>query len=125
MKLLIDSHVVVWWLDEPHKLSAAAHAAISNPDHEVFISAASIWELGLKQAKGKLRLPQGFLNLLRADGFSFLPITTEHATHAVSLPPLHADPFDRMLIAQAMTDSLVLVTRDAVIPLYSIPMIPA
>ena len=125
MKLLIDSHVVVWWLDEPGKLTAAARAAISNPDHEVFISAASIWELGLKQTKGKLRLPQGYVNLLREDGFSFLPITTEHATHSVSLPPHHADPFDRMLIAQAMADSLVLVTRDAIIPLYAIPIIAA
>lgn len=125
MKLLIDSHVVVWWFDDPNKLTAAARAAISNPDHEVFISAASIWELGLKQAKGKLRLPLGYMDLLRADGFSFLSITTEHATASVNLPPHHADPFDRMLIAQAMTDSLVLVTRDAVIPLYSLPIIEA
>jgi PIN domain nuclease of toxin-antitoxin system len=125
MKLLIDSHVVVWWVTEPNKLTSPARAAISNPDNEVFISAASIWELGLKQAKGKLRMPEGYEKLLRADGFSFLSITAEHATVSGTLPPHHGDPFDRILIAQAIKDSLVLVTRDAMIPLYSIPMITA
>jgi len=112
MRLLCDSHVLVWWLDDPLKLAPKARAAIADPDNEVFFSAASVWELGLKIAKGKLRMPKGYVDELRADGFDELPVTVEHAEAATTLPAVHGDPFDRMLIAQTLLENLVLVTRD-------------
>jgi PIN domain nuclease of toxin-antitoxin system len=125
MKLLVDSCVIVWWLLDPGLLSSRARAAISDPANEVIFSAASVWELGLKVSKGKLRIPEGFTAALLADGFSSLSVTVEHASHSQTLPPLHQDPFDRMLIAQAMSEGLILVTRDANIQRYALPVLVA
>lgn len=125
MKLLADSHVLVWWLDDPGRLSAGAREAIADPRNDVLISAASIWELGLKIARGKLRMPENFLTVLREDGFSDLAVTNDHARRSIHLPPVHGDPFDRMLIAQSLEEGLVLVTRDQLIQQYEVPLLKA
>jgi len=125
MKLLVDSCVIVWWLQDPELLSPQARAAISDSANEVLFSAASVWELDLKIGKGKLRIPEGFAGALLADGFSSLSITVEHASQSLTLPPLHQDPFDRILIAQALEEGLILVTRDARIRQYALPVLVA
>lgn len=125
MRLLADSCVVVWWLEDPSQLSDAARAAIEDGNNDVVLSAASVWELWLKIAKGKLKLPATFVEVLREEGFSDLPVSSEHAALAAALPGHHADPFDRMLVAQAISEGLVLVTRDGVIPKYDVPILEA
>ncbi len=125
MKLLLDSHVVVWWAVTPGRLRADAHAAIASPDNEVFLSAASVWELGLKIAQGKLALPGEFAARLLAQGFDELAVRIGHATRAATLPALHGDPFDRLLIAQALEEGLMLVTGDQAIRRYDVPVLEA
>ena len=125
MKLLLDSHIIVWWLDDSRQLKPAIRAAIGEPTNQVSFSAASVWELALKIAKGQLRLPDDYVERLRADGFSDLSVTVRHAVNSTRLPPLHRDPFDRMLIAQALAEGLVLVTHDDIITRYDVPVLEA
>ncbi|HRQ88429.1 MAG TPA: type II toxin-antitoxin system VapC family toxin [Bacteroidia bacterium] len=125
MKLLADSCVLVWWLGNPHALSRRVREAISSPENEVFFSAASVWELGLKIRKGKLRMPGGFPAVLAADGFAPLSVTADHAARSLALPPVHEDPFDRILVAQALVEGLVFVTRDGRIREYPVAMLEA
>lgn len=125
MRLLLDSHALIWWAENPAELTPAARAAIADPANEVFMSAASLWEIGLKCAKGKLRVPAGLAGALRADGISDLPIHVRHAERALALPPHHGDPFDRMLVAQALEENLTLVSRDRWIPAYGAPLLAA
>lgn len=125
MRLLLDSHVALWWLAEPARLEPAARSAIEDPAHLLYVSAASIWEIGLKVSKGKLRVPAGYAELLWAEGMQPLPISVAHAQAAIELPPIHADPFDRLLVAQARLEGLTLVTRDALISGYAVPTLRA
>jgi PIN domain nuclease of toxin-antitoxin system len=125
MRLLADSHVLIWWAENPARLTPAARAAIADPANEVLMSAASLWEIGLKVAKGKLAVPANFAAVLRADGFVDLPIHARHAERALTLPPVHGDPFDRMLIAQAMDEGLTLVSRDRWVAAYGVRQIAA
>lgn len=121
VRLLLDSHVVVWWLTSPERLSEETRTLIAAPGNEILLSAASIWELGLKVARRKLLLPENYVDALLGDGFEELPVTIEHAQRAMRLPPLHGDPFDRLLIAQALQEELLLVTADHVISSYNVP----
>ncbi len=125
MRLLLDSHVVVWWAVYPGRLRDETRSALIDPANEVFLSAASVWELGLKIARQKLRLPAGYAVRLLADGFEELPVSVAHADRAMMLPALHADPFDRLLIAQALEEGLVLVTSDREIVRYDVPVMDA
>lgn len=125
MKLLVDSCVLVWWLGNPESIAKEAREAIANPANEVWFSAASVWELGLKIRKGKLIMPPDFVATLSDDGFSALPVTVDQASRSLSLPSLHEDPFDRLLIAQAMTEGLVFVTRDEAIRDYPVAVMRA
>ncbi|ATC65141.1 PIN domain nuclease [Nibricoccus aquaticus] len=125
MRLLLDSHVLIWWLENPDRIAKPLRDAISDPTNDVFFSAASIWELTIKSSLNRLRLPPSFVTLLRHDGLDELEINTSHAQATASLPPIHGDPFDRMLIAQALTEGLVLATRDATIMRYDVPVIEA
>lgn len=125
MRLLLDSHVIVWWALHPGRLRAATRAAIVAPENEVIISAASVWELGLKISRQKLSLPNNYAATLLADGLHELPVSIAHAQRAMSLPPLHGDPFDRLLIAQALAEGLLLVTSDQVIQGYDVPTLEA
>ena len=125
MKLLLDSHIIVWWLDDDRQLAPAIRAAISDPANHPFVSAASVWELALKIAKGNLKLPDDYINRLRADGFTELPVTIKHAVASTRLPALHRDPFDRLLVAQALAEGLVLVTSDDILTRYDVPVLDA
>ncbi|MDR2844701.1 MAG: type II toxin-antitoxin system VapC family toxin [Puniceicoccales bacterium] len=125
MKILADSHVLIWWLSDTEKLNPLVRAAIHDTDNTVFFSAASIWEIGLKVAKGHLKVPYGLAEVLRADGFDELPVLVAHAERALTLPAIHGDPFDRMLIAQALHEGLVLATRDHIIAQYNVPLLKA
>jgi PIN domain nuclease of toxin-antitoxin system len=117
MRLLLDTHVFLWTTLTPSKLSAAAREAIADRANEVFISAAVAWEMVVKFPTGKLQLPTNPANYvpsrIKAFGFTSLPITQDHVLAVASLPSIHADPFDRIMIAQAQIEGLTLVTRDA------------
>jgi PIN domain nuclease of toxin-antitoxin system len=125
MNLLLDTHVLLWWLDDNPSLSIDAKAAISDSNNLVFISAAVIWEIRIKQALGKLKIPKNFRRVLEDQSFEMLDITAEHAHAIGGLPPHHRDPFDRMLIAQARIEKFVIITRDNIFKKYQVPYIKA
>jgi PIN domain nuclease of toxin-antitoxin system len=113
MRLLLDTHAFLWWLDDDPKLSAAARDAIRDPHALVHVSAASIWEIAIKVKLRRLEKQDGdFAAEIEANGFTELAISARHAQSAGALPPHHNDPFDRMLIAQAQIEDLVLITHD-------------
>jgi PIN domain nuclease of toxin-antitoxin system len=120
VRLLLDSHIVLWWDSDLDKLSADQRDAIGDPGNQVLVSAVSGWELGIKRSSGKLKLTDSIRILARRFGFIELSITMEHAEFAGSLPLLHKDPFDRMLVAQAMVEGLTLVTVDAAMREYGV-----
>jgi PIN domain nuclease of toxin-antitoxin system len=125
MNLLLDTHVLLWWLDDYPVLSKKAKDAISHGKNLVFISAAVIWEIRIKQSLGKLKLPHNFQKILDSQPFEQLDITVEHAHAVGDLPAHHRDPFDRMLVAQTKVEHLTLVTRDIGLKKYKIPIIEA
>lgn len=125
MKLLLDTHVLLWALGNVGQLDASARAAISDGRNVVYVSAASVWEISIKRALGKLVAPADVENAVLKTGFKPLPITLAHAEHVATLPPHHADPFDRMLVAQAGLEGLTLATRDARLKAYDIAIIDA
>lgn len=112
MRLLLDSHALLWALAEPEKLHARAAREISDPANAVFFSAVSVWELEIKRERGKLSLPDDWLRAVKECGFLELAVTSEHVKRAAGLPWHHRDPFDRMLVAQSLCEDLRLVTRD-------------
>jgi PIN domain nuclease of toxin-antitoxin system len=124
-RLILDSHVLLWWAGEQAKLSTLALESIADPSTEIFVSAASIWELGLKRARGKLNTPDDYLGLLRQSRFLPLAVTMDHSLKAYALPPIHKDLFDRMLVAQAFLESATLVTADTILADYGISVLAA
>lgn len=123
MNLLIDTHVLLWWLDDHPSLSERARAVIADGNNMVFLSAAVIWEIRIKQALGKLKIPANFRQVLDKQPLETLAITAEHAHAVKDLPPHHRDPFDRMLIAQATVEGFTIVSGDTNIAKYKIPII--
>ena len=124
MRFLLDTHVLIWWArSEP--LSPAATEAIGYPSNEVFVSAASVWEAAVKVAAGKLRLGRDLAQEALAHGFAPLSIGFAHSLEAGRLPAHHADPFDRMLIAQARLEELTLITRDPRLTAYGVALLEA
>jgi PIN domain nuclease of toxin-antitoxin system len=118
MKLLIDTHLLLWWLSNSPLLPAQARQLIGDPNNTIFVSAVSLWEVWLKSSIGKLRVPSGFAGKLAAEPFEDLPLRAEH-TPAVALLEWHnRDPFDRMLIAQARSENLLLLTADGALGAY-------
>lgn len=124
MSLLLDTHVVLWWLADDATLSDEIKRRLDH-DSDVYVSAATIWEVAIKQAIGKLAEPPGLPELIRDCGFRELPIRHDHAITAGRLPRIHRDPFDRMLVAQAACEDLTLVTRDPNCQKYEIALLPA
>ena len=124
MRLLLDTHALIWWLAGDRSFSAKAKAAVFDPENDVFVSAASAWEIATKFRIGKLpgagALAMNVAGALASQGFLELPITVQHGQAAGSLPGPHRDPFDRMLIAQATLADLVLVSNEAVFDRYGI-----
>jgi len=124
LRLLLDTHALFWVLLEPGKLPASLRATLEDPTHLVFASAASTWEMAIKQAAGKVSFPFDELGAsLRRATLLELPVTMRHAEVAASLPPLHRDPFDRMLVAQAQSEGLSLVSRDPAIRRYQVTVL--
>lgn len=125
MNLLLDTHALLWWLDDNPTLSAEARDAIADGRNLVFVSAVVIWEVRIKQSLGKLQLPSNFREVLDSQAFDELPLTVDHSHRLAELPPLHRDPFDRMLVAQAMAERLTVVTRDPNIARYPVRVLKA
>jgi PIN domain nuclease of toxin-antitoxin system len=125
VRLLLDSHVLLWWLADPPRLHRAAHDAIADASNEIAVSAVTPWELEIKRSAGRLRAPDDLVPRLKASRFQALPITIEHGVAAGRLPLHHRDPFDRMLIAQAQLEGLTIVTRDPRFAPYSVATMPA
>ncbi len=125
MNLLLDTHVLLWWLDDNPTLLIKAKEAIADGRNVVFISAATIWEIRIKHTLGKLEIPVNFRKVLEQQPFEMLPITADHAHLIGELPAYHRDPFDRMLIAQASFEGFTLVTRDKQFKRYKISTIRA
>lgn len=125
MRLLLDSHALLWWLEEAPTLSQAAYDAIADPKNEITVSAVTPWELEIERASGRLRSPRDVAGRLKAERFNALAITVEHGIAAARLPLHHRDPFDRMLIAQAQMEGLTIVTRDPRFAPYSVATMPA
>lgn len=123
MNLLLDTHVVLWWLADDPTLDDAARHAISDPDNTVFLSAVVVWEIRIKQMIGKLDLPPEFADVLADQDFVELPVTVAHALAVGELPPIHRDPFDRMLVAQAKVEGLTVVTRDSALAEYGVAVL--
>jgi PIN domain nuclease of toxin-antitoxin system len=123
LRLLLDTHALLWWVSNHPSLSVKADQVLNEPDNQVFVSAASAWEVTTKARLGKLvagPLAQDFVGEVRRQGFLPLPITLDHGQRAGNLPGAHRDPFDRMLIAQAQAEGLVLVSNEQTFDSYGI-----
>ncbi|WP_419942945.1 type II toxin-antitoxin system VapC family toxin [Candidatus Palauibacter sp.] len=125
MRLLLDTHTFLWWVSDFRHIGESARQAIADPNNEVFVSAVSGWEVGIKKAKGRLTAPDNLAAVVEEKQFKHLSLTFEHAERAATLPPHHRDSFDRMLISQAQAEGLILVTRDSRITLYDVPTLRA
>ncbi len=123
MNLLVDTHVLLWWLTDAPALPDAARAAIAAPENRCIVSAASAWEIAIKRALGKIDAPDDLRRTLLLSGFEELTITLDHAWVAGSLPRLHDDPFDRMLVAQALVEELVVATADPRFAAYGVTVL--
>jgi PIN domain nuclease of toxin-antitoxin system len=125
LPLLLDTHVLLWWLADDPTLREDAREAIADGESAVVVSAASAWEIAIKRAIGRLEAPDDLEAQLERHRFAPLSISIAHALHAGELPRHHDDPFDRVLVAQAELDGLTIVTRDENIPLYGVSTLPA
>lgn len=123
MKLLLDTHALLWWLFDDPRLPEKARKLIADNDNTVFFSVASIWEISIKKALGKLQLPDEFYPALDNSGFQKLIIDLEHTLRIENLPLHHHDPFDRMLIAQALAENLTLLSKDTKLTRYEVEII--
>lgn len=120
MKLLLDTHVVLWWTHDSSRLSQTARDLILDRRHTVVLSAVVAWEIAIKRALGKLEVRAGLVQDLTRDGAAELPITVAHAAESERLPPHHRDPFDRMLIAQARCEGAALISADRELRQYDV-----
>jgi PIN domain nuclease of toxin-antitoxin system len=124
MNFLLDTHAWLWMMIEPKKIGRKTRLAIGAPEHTFKLSLASAWEIAIKHAAGRIRLPLGPLEYIQtrtqADGIVIFPVNLEHVCAAAALPRHHGDPFDRLLVAQAQLENLILMTHDAQIAKYEV-----
>lgn len=126
MNVLLDTHAFLWWIEDNPRLSPRARSLIGDSENGVYVSAASGWEIAIKARLGKLRLSEDgslerfILDQLQVNAFQALPVQMSHALHVSTLPPLHRDPFDRLLIAQSRLEGMPLITGDAQIAGYEV-----
>lgn len=119
MRILLDTHIFVWWLAGDRKLPKEAEPLILDPDNDIYVSAASIWEIAIKEALGQIQVDPSLLVVSIADsGFRELPVTARHAIETGKLPPHHRDPFDRLLVAQSRIEPVYLLTHDQQLTAY-------
>jgi PIN domain nuclease of toxin-antitoxin system len=119
-RALLDTHTLLWWLRDDAALSSSARALIADPQTEPLASSVSVWEIAIKSALGKLEAHDDLLDAIADDGFSWLPVSVEHAWALRELPHHHGDPFDRLLIAQALTEDVPLVSTDRRFDAYGV-----
>jgi PIN domain nuclease of toxin-antitoxin system len=125
VRLLLDTHLLLWAAGRPERLSAAARKLLNDPRNELLFSAASLWEIAIKNTLGREDFraePRLLRRGLLDNGYAELPVTSQHAVNIDSLPPLHKDPFDRLLVAQALTEGITLITGDARLAKYHGPV---
>lgn len=126
MRLLLDTHTLLWWWGDDPRLDTSARTRIEDPVNSVFVSIASVWEIAIKTRLGRLRMPlDSVRSLITESGFVTLGIDLPHALGVADLPDHHRDPFDRMLVSQARFEDLTLVTRDPAISRYDVKTVPA
>ncbi|WP_255686828.1 type II toxin-antitoxin system VapC family toxin [Pseudonocardia sp. TRM90224] len=125
MRLLLDTHVLLWWLGDNGKIGPVTLAAIRNPTTDVFVSAVSSAEISIKKVSGKLEAPDDLPEQVVGNGFTELPLTIEHGRVLADVPRLHGDPFDRLLVAQAQAEQLMLVTADRAMRSYDVQIMAA
>ena len=122
-RVLLDTHVLLWWLADDPELGTNARAVISDGNNEIYVSAASSWEISIKKRNGKLTGPDNIDSIVEQERFIKLPVSLVHGELAGQLPDHHKDPFDRMLIAQAQTEKLTILTADEKIQQYDTPVV--
>jgi PIN domain nuclease of toxin-antitoxin system len=125
LRLLLDTHVVIWALGEPDRLAAKTRAAIEAEENEIFVSVVSPWELATKGPREGLRLPDDLEAQVGQRGFDLLPVLFRHTEQIGSMPHHHRDPFDTMLVAQAIVDGMTIVTADRKLTNYQVSLLPA
>ena len=123
MRVLLDTHAFIWWDMGDRALSADLREAITDAANEIYVSAASVWEIAIKRRRGKIGFAHGINETIAKNGFLALPITPDHAEHAGNLPRHHGDPFDRMLVAQAILEQMTLGTQDAMMRPYGVAIL--
>lgn len=127
MRALLDTHAFLWWIVDDPRLSAAAREVIAEGDNEIFLSAASAWEMAIKSRLGRLRMPADFQRFVSdqvdLNGFRVLPVRLAHALRVHGLPDHHRDPFDRMLIAQGQVENMPLISGDRRLRAYGVPLV--
>jgi PIN domain nuclease of toxin-antitoxin system len=123
VRFLIGSHAFLWWAEASPALGGVARGAITDPTNEVLISIAALWELTIKIASGKLSLPTELETVVANQGFAVLAITFSHLRRLAGLPRLHRDPFDRMMIAQALTEGIPIATSDRIFATYGVQIL--
>lgn len=124
-RLLLDTHTFLWWLQNNPRLGSRARELISETSNEIYVSAASLWEISIKKSLGKLQAPDGLDSAVGDEGFAALPISLFHAERAGALAPLHRDPFDRMLVAQSQAEGLEILSADSELARYGVKVINA
>jgi PIN domain nuclease of toxin-antitoxin system len=112
-RFLVDTHALLWWLADDPALSSPARDALADPGNEPLVSTVSVWEIAIKRSLGKLTAPDDLPDRIAEEGFAWLPVSASHAWQVRALPAYHRDPFDRLLIAQAFTESVPIITADA------------
>jgi len=122
-RLLLDTHVFLWWLVNDQRLGERARGFIQDPKNQIFVSAATTWEISIKRALGKISAPEDMSSIIDDEGFIALSINAYHGDQAGLLPDLHKDPFDRMLVVQAQAEGMYLVSSDKVFPQYPVRLI--
>jgi PIN domain nuclease of toxin-antitoxin system len=123
VRLLIDTHALIWWRADSPRLSLRARCEIADPKNEIYISVVTLWEIVLKRSSGKLNFPDDLEQVLREDSFGLMPIDYRHLAALERLPLLHKDPFDRMLIAQASAEGVPLITNDRTLARYRVQIV--
>lgn len=118
MRFLLDTHVVLWWYFDSSRLKDAHRQIIADEANELYVSAAAIWEIEVKRRNGKIECPTDMMERIKADGFRILPIMAEHLVPLRSIPPIHNDPFDRIMVCQSIVEEIPLISYDDKVNAY-------
>ncbi len=118
MRYLLDTHVILWWYQDSPQLEKRHRQVIADNENEIYVSAAAIWEIEVKRRNGKLDCPPDMMERIKADGFKLLPIMAEHLVPLRTIPPIHNDPFDRIMVCQSIVEKIPLISYDPKVNAY-------